>query len=121
MAKRRKYGEETVVMRIPKSLVPQVEEMLESAAVLESQAVEMTPAVRVVIDMMSGVFNAQMLQLMDIQEQAFLKQGDAESLEEIRAMKTCFSGAEKDRQMALAVAASFEKSAKDGKKQAFSR
>jgi hypothetical protein len=90
MAKRRQYGEETVVMRVPKSLVPKVKAMMDDMKVIESTAVELTPAAERLAKVMAYGYNRTMLSLVNHLEKKAIEEGDDEFALHLQVMREEF-------------------------------
>jgi len=102
MAKRLQYGEETVVMRIPKSMVPKVKAMLESSKVLESIALESSKAPEIeqkVMQMFQEVVFLQMAELLATAEGELIEKGLTDKSRLVGAMKLEFEGKSKQNAM----------------------
>jgi hypothetical protein len=102
MAKRLQYGEETVVMRIPKSMVPKVKAMLESSKVLESIALESSKAPEVerkIMQMFQEVVFLQMAELLATAESDLIEKGLVDNARLVGAMKLEFEGNSKQNTM----------------------
>lgn len=87
MAKRKQYGEETVVMRVPRSLVPKVKALMDDMRVIESTVVENTPATEQLARYMAYGFNIHMLSLVRRLEQQAIQNDDELFLPQLQAWR----------------------------------
>jgi hypothetical protein len=93
MAKRMQYGEETVVMRVPKSMVKEVKNMLEARKVIEAVKVDVTkehPVVAQVLNTFMVQVSKQMASYLSLLENDATESGDLERLQALESMKPYF-------------------------------
>jgi hypothetical protein len=94
MAKRMQYGEETVVMRVPKSMVGEVKMMMENRKVIESTKVQISkddPQVQLCIDAFMQICNAQMVELLNSSEVELISKGELDKARSVSSMKLEFT------------------------------
>lgn len=95
MAKRMQYGEETVVIRVPKSMVPEVKLMMENRKVIESQKLQISEHQPVVVDALDAfmaICSAQMVELLSSSEVDLISRGLFDQAKAISGLKSQFSG-----------------------------
>jgi hypothetical protein len=93
MAKRMQYGEETVVMRVPKSMVSEVKTMMENRKVIESNKAEILkddPKYEGIMETFLKVCSAQMVELLQSVETDLISQGRLDEVKYISSKKNEF-------------------------------
>lgn len=96
MAKRMQYGEETVVMRVPKSMVAEVKLMMENRKVIETGKVDILkdePEFEGIMETFMQVCSAQMVELLQSAETDLISQGRLDEVKYISLKKKEFQGA----------------------------
>lgn len=86
MARRRSYGEETVVMRIPKSMVSHIERMLNERRIIETRVAEVTPGLIQLSEVMAAAFRKTMLPMLRIAEDKAKETGNVSGLANVQAL-----------------------------------
>ncbi len=113
MAKKSKYGESTVVIRVPKSLVPRIRKMMEKLEVLETNASLVAPAMKPVCDLMASAFRDQMLSIVSIFENSDTNTPEQKS--ELAEMRKTFENKSFLGEFSAGVLASYKESEDNAK------
>ena len=96
MAKRMQYGEETVVMRVPKSMVSEVKSMMENRKVIESKKAEIyedEPEFKSIMEAFQKVCSAQMAEFLHSAEVKLISEGRLDEVKYISLKKKEFQAA----------------------------
>lgn len=109
MAKRMQYGEQTVVMRVPKSMVGEVKNMMEARKVvasIDADLLKENPVVSSVLDAFMAVCAQQMAGVIASMARDLRKSGDVDGLAALQTMipyfeDMAFSGSEKKKEVRL--------------------